>query len=126
MEPDHVDTAQFRNEGAVVTAVEGDGSIVMNLGDDLSLELDGIVSIYQQLPIDLIVVEGYKQADFPKLGVLRSEEDWVELSSNCVNFIGYIQTGDLKVEVTSELPHFLFEQSEMFVDYIKERFLKGS
>ncbi len=126
IEPETVDTTQFRKEGAVVTAVEGDGTIVMKLESDLSLELDGIVSIYQHLPIDLIVVEGYKEAVFPKIAVLRSKEDWAELSSNFVNFLGLIQPGDLKVEGQSELPHFHFEQSEVYVDYIKERFLEGS
>ncbi|MCJ7841179.1 molybdopterin-guanine dinucleotide biosynthesis protein B [Lederbergia sp. NSJ-179] len=70
----HKDSKKHVKAGAMIAAVEGDGMLQLEARNS-SWNLDDILSIYQSLPIDLILVEGYKKAAFPKIVMTRHQED---------------------------------------------------
>jgi len=77
------DSERHRQAGAAITAVEGGGSLQLHIQKQ-SWSLDGILALYEQFSPDLIVVEGYKKAPYPKLVLLRGEED-LELVQELTN-----------------------------------------
>lgn len=126
IEPSDTDTSQFHNKGAYVTAVEGDGSLIMNVQSEYATSLETIISIYLQLPVDLILVEGYKDASYPKVVMVRSEKDWEQLTSLCENIIASIHQNERDDTGDSILPSFQMDEAEVYTAHIIERFLKRS
>ncbi|WP_261132530.1 molybdopterin-guanine dinucleotide biosynthesis protein B [Bacillus sp. Marseille-Q3570] len=122
IEPEHTDTAQFQNEGAYMTAVEGEGVLLMKLdGREGTIPLEQIVSMYQQMPLDLILIEGYKTAPYKKFLIASNEqelESLLEVSENVIGVIG------CKPEEISGLISLDFNQAEEFTKYVTEEYLK--
>jgi molybdopterin-guanine dinucleotide biosynthesis protein B len=72
--PDTKDSTRHQQAGAIVAGVEGDGTLQLNIQRDGWL-LDDIIALYELFPIDLILVEGYKRERYPKVVIIRTEED---------------------------------------------------
>ena len=58
--------------------MEGAG-VFQFLADMEAPDLSTLLNIYQQLPLDVILIEGYKKAPHPKVLLLRSTDDKVSL-----------------------------------------------
>lgn len=69
------DTAKHRLAGAQVTAVEGAGMMQIHALNSHGWTLHDMLSFYKNLPIDIILIEGFKNENFPKIVLLCSEED---------------------------------------------------
>ncbi|MDU2064225.1 MAG: molybdopterin-guanine dinucleotide biosynthesis protein B [Sporomusaceae bacterium] len=111
------DSWRFRQAGANVTAIVGNSQYAVIQKTDKKAELDEIVSVMRD--VDLILVEGFKQARMPKIEVVRSE-----LSSQIVSdpkeLIAIIT--DLKEE-TFPAPAFAFHDFSGVADLIVQKFL---
>lgn len=68
------DTGKHRRAGASVSLVEGNGTIMLT-SNNLHLSLSQLIAIYKCFELDVIVIEGYKLESFPKVVLLRSEDD---------------------------------------------------
>ncbi|HHW39099.1 MAG TPA: molybdopterin-guanine dinucleotide biosynthesis protein B [Bacillales bacterium] len=73
------DTAKHRRAGATVTGVEGAGMLQLHAFNGGGWTLLQMLSFYNNLPLDIILIEGFKREPFPKVVLLRSEEDEVLL-----------------------------------------------
>lgn len=73
------DTAKHRHAGATVSAVEGEGMLQIEAFNADGWTLHDMVAFYRQLPIDIILIEGFKREYFPKVVLLRLEEDYILL-----------------------------------------------
>lgn len=70
------DTGRFKNKGASITSVAADKNLELYIKHmDHPWNVEEIVSIYKSLPIDLIIIEGFKQSAFPKILMIRQPED---------------------------------------------------
>jgi molybdopterin-guanine dinucleotide biosynthesis protein B len=78
LQPEGVDSLELKKAGAVVSGVEGAG-VFQFLADMEAPDLSTLLNIYQQLPLDVILIEGYKKAPHPKVLFLRSTDDKVSL-----------------------------------------------
>lgn len=87
------DTEQHRLAGAEVVAVEGEGTIQLT-ANLRSWNLPKILSLYENFPLDIVLVEGYKSAAFPKIVMLRDEND-KELLANVSNIIAVISSTEI-------------------------------
>ena len=67
------DSERHRQAGAIVSAVEGDGLLSLSAKRHWSLE--EIIRLYTCFEAEVIIVEGYKKEPYPKVVLLRSEED---------------------------------------------------
>lgn len=74
-EKQDTDTFLHKEAGAVLTSVKGENSWVLSYTDDDHIELNDMISLYKKFPIDLIFVEGFKKAEYPKIVMLGGEED---------------------------------------------------
>ncbi|WP_429636132.1 molybdopterin-guanine dinucleotide biosynthesis protein B [Anoxybacillus kestanbolensis] len=71
--PEEKDTTRHAEAGAVVCAVEGDGTFLLHAKGHW--ELDELLSVYERFPLDVLLIEGFKHAPYPKIVCLRSRED---------------------------------------------------
>jgi molybdopterin-guanine dinucleotide biosynthesis adapter protein len=74
------DTQKHQEAGAILTAVEGNGDLLLSTGAE-SWTIEKILALYAHVNLDVILIEGYKNAQFPKLVLIRSREDETLLSA---------------------------------------------
>lgn len=67
------DSDRYLRAGAAVSGVEGAG--VFQLTARGSWTLDKLISVYRLLSIDCLLIEGFKEAPYPKIVMVRHEED---------------------------------------------------
>lgn len=72
--PDGKDSTRHHQAGAFVTGVEGGGILQLTIQQP-SWTLPELLKLYDQFPVDSILIEGFKQTDYPKVVIIRSEED---------------------------------------------------
>lgn len=95
------DSDKHRNSGAMITSVEGDGTLLIEATKQY-WSVEEIVLAYESFSLDLILIEGYKKASYPKVVMIRNEEDlslleelenihtiisWIPLAARNVYFI---------------------------------------
>jgi molybdopterin-guanine dinucleotide biosynthesis protein B len=101
------DSAAFQNAGAAAVGVEGEGTFQFYLKSNQSLCLEDLILFYEKLPLDGLVIEGYKQAVFPKIVMLREPED-ARLLKQLSNVMAVITCDEAYVEtINSDIPVFL-------------------
>ncbi|WP_461201868.1 molybdopterin-guanine dinucleotide biosynthesis protein B [Anoxybacillus sp. TBDG-1] len=71
--PKEKDTTRHAEAGAVVSGVEGDGTFLFHAKGHW--ELDELLPIYERFSLDVLLIEGFKHAPYPKIVCLRSQED---------------------------------------------------
>lgn len=71
-EPEGVDSTCHLHAGASIAGVEGDGRLQLSIDN---MDIKWILRLYQQLAYDFLVIEGYKQLDFPKVIMIKAEEE---------------------------------------------------
>lgn len=104
------DTWRHRQAGASMTAITSrDRTVIM---EEKSSELDDIV--HRMLAMDAIVVEGFKEADYPKVVILRSAED-IELVHRLRNVIAVVSW---EPELTFAIPTFPIQQPDQLVAWL--------
>lgn len=107
------DSGKHRLAGATVTAVEGAGNLHIEAAQD-EWRLEDIVQIYGQFPVDIILIEGYKKMDYPKVVLLRDEQDEF-LLDNLKNIIAVIS--HKTVSRPTSVPSFKVGHTDHFIDW---------
>lgn len=82
------DSAKHINAGAVASLVEGEGRICLQ-ADETALTLEEQIRFVEFFRPDIILIEGHKMKSYPKLLILRDENDLSLISdvSNIKNVI---------------------------------------
>ncbi|WP_197431594.1 molybdopterin-guanine dinucleotide biosynthesis protein B [Lentibacillus sp. JNUCC-1] len=70
------DSDKHRQAGAVISGVEGDGELQLTVASKTELTWEQIKTMYQTVSHDILILEGYKNASFPKIVLLREEADF--------------------------------------------------
>ncbi|WP_251555547.1 molybdopterin-guanine dinucleotide biosynthesis protein B [Neobacillus muris] len=68
------DSARHLEAGAIVSSIEGGGRLILQ-ADKASYSLENQIELLSSFHPDIIFVEGYKEAEYPKLLLLRSTDD---------------------------------------------------
>ena len=68
------DSSKHLDAGAAASLVEGEGRIVLQ-ADDSECSLDEQIRLMDFFQPDIILIEGYKKQPYPKLLILRNEDD---------------------------------------------------
>lgn len=89
------DTDHHQASGSLLTGLVTDRELQLTLPrGDTSWSLDKVIQIYQQhFNFELIVVEGYKQAPYPKVVLLRDNSE-ASLLDHLKNVVCVITWGD--------------------------------
>ncbi|TSB45361.1 molybdopterin-guanine dinucleotide biosynthesis protein B [Alkalicoccobacillus porphyridii] len=105
--------------GATVSAVEGEGTLQLTARVEAG-NPEATLELYRQMEIDLILVEGYKGWKYPKVVLLRDQED-VRLLKELEQIVAIISKGNL---VISESPYFLREDESNYLSWLGE-YMRG-
>ncbi|WP_258000397.1 molybdopterin-guanine dinucleotide biosynthesis protein B [Bacillus sp. Marseille-P3661] len=116
------DSEKHRHAGAVVTGVEGDGVFQLHAHSPTGWSIDDMLSFYNKLSLDLIVVEGFKKANFPKIVLIRSEEDMILL--NKLTQIVLVISWSKAVKSDAGIPCFNISAENDYIEWIVSN-LKG-
>ncbi|MBM7649065.1 molybdopterin-guanine dinucleotide biosynthesis protein B [Bacillus ectoiniformans] len=120
-EPDAVtttDSARHSSAGAIMSGVEGDGMLQLNIRQD-HWKLDKILRFYQLIETDVLILEGFKKAPYPKVVLINRESD-LKLLDELENVIAVISTFDIQFK-KDHIVYFLREQEEEFIEWFLEK-----
>jgi molybdopterin-guanine dinucleotide biosynthesis protein B len=130
------DTWRYRQSGAAITAlVAPDGMMLFLPQENLTAE-EAVERLTRQLPVDLILVEGFKRSSFPKFIVLppkMSAEDARQMLSQLLlqigdpsTIVGLIGQPDATLAPSSvspvplaDLPHFAHDEVERLCEFVE-------
>lgn len=112
------DSERHRQAGSIVSAVEGDGVLSLSAKGDWSLEK--IIRLYTCFEAEVIIVEGYKKERYPKVVLLRSEED-VSLLERSENVIAVITWNKALKTGQERYPVFHIKEAETYINWLVQR-----
>jgi molybdopterin-guanine dinucleotide biosynthesis adapter protein len=115
---EHTDSEQHRSSGATIAGVIGEH--IFQLSNLENWERDKILTIYEQLGIELLVVEGFKHWDTPKIVIIRDEADFSLIQR--LDHIRAIWSPDL-VEVPFDYP--VFKSQDEIINWLSMTIMKG-
>ena len=112
------DSERHRQAGAIVSAVEGDGLLSLSAQRDWSLEK--IIHLYTCFEAEVIIVEGYKKERYPKVVLLRSEED-ASLLESVENVIAVITWNEALKTGKENYQVFYITEDEKYINWFVQR-----
>ncbi|MFK2826926.1 molybdopterin-guanine dinucleotide biosynthesis protein B [Bacillus sp. B190/17] len=111
---DQKDSGQHRQAGALAAGVEGGGTLQIT-AEKAEWTLEDILALYRCLPVDLLLIEGYKQAEYPKIVLIKEKKD-LPLLDQLKNIQAVISWQRLAGE-RRDYPVFLLTEEGMYVDW---------
>lgn len=111
------DSERHLEAGARITTVEGSGELLMHVKED-QWTLDRLIDLHCFFNPDLIVVEGYKQENYPKVVLLRGEED-LPLVERMSNVLCIISWND--ITVSESQPIFHISEQGSYLEFIFQK-----
>lgn len=69
---DSTDSERHRNAGSIIAGVEGEGLFQLS---KKNWKLSEMIEIYKMMQVDLLLIEGFKRASYPKVVLISKEED---------------------------------------------------
>lgn len=110
------DSMRHERAGAAVAAVEGGGVLRLSAKRD-HWNLEEILALYQHFPIDLILIEGYKHASYPKIVILQMEEDY-ELLTELHEIMCVLYWPTYTGELPTNYPTFSIDAKEDYLAFL--------
>lgn len=119
----YTDSRRHEQAGAVAVSVEGGGLLELHAWQPV-WSLGQILSLYKLLPLDFVLVEGYKNEPYKKVVMLRNQDDWASLSqlSNIIAVITWESSSQL-----SFIPYPLFsiDEEESYLHWLMNEVRKN-
>ncbi len=113
------DTERHRNAGAYITSVTAAKNSILSTNSELSI--DQLIAIYTVLKMDCIIIEGYKNIQYPRVVLLRNYEGDKDLLSKSDDVIALID--EKQIHPRTEAPHFNWLEKEKWSDYLLQYIL---
>lgn len=113
------DSSQHLEAGALASLVEGDGTILLQ-AEKQGWSLQEQIQLLEPFQPEFILIEGYKQEEFPKAVLIREAED-LELLKKLTNIVVvfYWDHGISNEELPKRIPSFRLNDSNGLV-WLKE------
>ncbi len=101
---DHAGTDSHRHKqaGSVATAIVSDGKMALVRDNEGELDVHAVAAMLG--PVDLILAEGYKTSDFPKIEVYRAAAGYAPLGDQIGNRIALYTSDPVKTDVPTFAP----------------------
>ncbi|TLS37841.1 molybdopterin-guanine dinucleotide biosynthesis protein B [Pseudalkalibacillus caeni] len=105
----HKDTGKHRLAGAVMSGVQGGDTFQITLEDKSFSGPEVLLPFYSSAGLDLVIIEGFKRYNYPKVVLLRDRADLnlIEQSSEIIAVI----SREKDITVNSAVPFFTSDQS---------------
>lgn len=114
---ENTDSERHKQAGSIMAGVEGEGLLHLSISQS-EWTLKKILAFYKQVDIDLLIIEGYKNADFPKI-VLISKKDDLYLLNDLTNIAAIISSLDLPLK-HGKIPVFSQNELSLFIIWFLE------
>lgn len=114
------DSWRHARAGAVATAIAGTRRLAIFQSIDAELAPGAIAALFLDAP-DLILTEGYQQALFPKVEVLRAEQHLEPLCRKENQLIALVTDGQWDLGV----PRFALGAIDEIAEFLADRFLRS-
>ncbi|RID85450.1 molybdopterin-guanine dinucleotide biosynthesis protein B [Peribacillus asahii] len=112
------DSLRHYEAGAIVAGVEGDGILQLRAKmDDLSLE--DMLRFYQFFSIDVLFIEGYKKESYPKVVLLRDEQD-LSILDSLTNVQCIISRVQVNQKLVQNYKVFQLNEDHLYIDFLME------
>lgn len=120
------DTWKYRQAGAAAAVIQSPGLLALSMDQQQEKTLAELIGVFRVLGnFELILVEGYKWEAYPKVVLIRSREDYEELSvSESVGlyvFERQIDYDDYMNQANSGIPGLLRSDETGLLDWVKGR-----
>ncbi|WP_170031903.1 molybdopterin-guanine dinucleotide biosynthesis protein B [Alteribacillus bidgolensis] len=114
------DSCRHQEAGAFLSSVEGSGMLQLQ-ASKTRWDLEEIIELYHHFHPDIIFVEGYKNAAYPKIVLLRNQEDELLLDqcTNVICAISHYKNTDEKRRLP--VRHFFMQDDAEYIDYIFQK-----
>lgn len=106
------DSSRHFIAGASATIVEGGGSLQLEAKTS-EWTLEKLVQLYAFFENDMILIEGYKTEDYPKIVLIKKEED-TELLTSLTNIVAVISW----LPIQTKFPLFHINDEENYLNWI--------
>ncbi|WP_194287366.1 molybdopterin-guanine dinucleotide biosynthesis protein B [Gracilibacillus oryzae] len=119
-EPDYAantDTAKHWMAGAAATTVFGEKTLQLQI-ENQNITVERILSLYEELKIDITIMEGFKQLNFGKIVLIRNQDD-IHLLKDLTN-IKMVYSQDLRIDETNKP---LYRKKENLLDDVQKQFI---
>ncbi|PCK21796.1 molybdopterin-guanine dinucleotide biosynthesis protein B [Bacillus pumilus] len=114
------DTDRYVHAGAYAAGVEGEGEFHFSMQ---YMTLEQLLKLCQHLPLDAILIEGYKQAPYRKIICVKNEQELIDLST-----LSHIQAAvyfSNEFQLTKKYPFPVFSASDKRGTTFAFNLLKG-
>lgn len=120
-EPDiaqETDSHKHLQAGSMMSGVQGEHIFQLHLADTSQYTLSDLVKLYAHFPIDILFIEGYKYASYPKIVLIKEREDLLLLHE----LTNIIAVGSwIPIRMLPEYPlTFPINQSEQYLSQLLE------
>lgn len=106
------DSARHFKAGASATIVEGGGSLQLE-AKTTGWTLDKLIQLYAFFENDMILIEGFKTADYPKIVLIKNEND-IELLNTLTNIMAVISW----IPIQTNFRVFHINEEEKYLHWI--------
>lgn len=110
------DSSRHELAGASVTAVEGEGTLRMSIQQN-SWQLSQILALYASLPMDIILVEGYKNEHYPKVVLVRTAQDQA-LLQQVSQIICVLYWPSYPLDSSLTVPAFSIHEEAQYMEFL--------
>lgn len=119
--PEHKDTSKHILAGAAVSIIEGEGRLLLQT-DNQKVTLEEQITLLGYFQPDVIIIEGHKRANYPKVLLLKGLSDVPLIETvNNVKLVLYWQE-ELKGELEGNinLPMFSINETKVIDSLVQE------
>ncbi|AYE51183.1 molybdopterin-guanine dinucleotide biosynthesis protein B [Priestia megaterium NCT-2] len=126
--PDNICSSKFKDSirhykaGAIVSSVEGDGVLQLSAKVD-NWGLEKTLKLYELFSPQVIFIEGYKQEHYPKVVLIRSQND-LSLLRSLTNIKCVISHIKLDKEAVKKHRVFQLDEEKFYIDFLIEEVVK--
>ncbi|WP_181349154.1 molybdopterin-guanine dinucleotide biosynthesis protein B [Thalassobacillus sp. CUG 92003] len=117
------DSQRLHKSGSFMTTVHSPDALQFDMEHKGSVTLEHVLSFYSYFNPDIILIEGYKHKHYPKLLIIRNEED-LSLLNELTNVKGVICWSTDLVK-NDQLPVFQMNEIEVQLPHIYKLIKEG-
>lgn len=115
----NTDSYKQQQAGAIVAGVEGSGMFQLKHVNGWNIEQ--LIAIYRLFNIDILVIEGFKYENYPKIILIKNKEE-LSLLKQLTNIIAVVSAVSME-ESSISFPVFPYDQIEKLCHYYIEHYV---
>jgi molybdopterin-guanine dinucleotide biosynthesis protein B len=109
------DTERHRNAGAIVTTITSANHTFLSSNEMIPLKK--AIEIYKILDVECLLIEGYKQIQYPRVVLCKNIED-VTLINDSTNIIAVIS--EEAILKNDSIPFYLWKEEQTWLSFLLE------